>query len=451
MLLPSLKGIYQQYKADTDLVAEWLAVTAKTYGYIATTPSSAANPQTATGGRLKGKARKLAKAKASNEPPATTTATAGNATLAPKPKTTYLIKIKEFEPLAVFVSKVNDVKIPEYFSIALERVIQVRKGFAERLISSGVEIDSDSNVRHSFFVEVLEKVRRHLKPLMGTTPTNSQGAAKADVKSKDLANNAFAALEVYHISTEFQNAPDAAPIRSTEVKYVAEEGDTMMDIIFAFTALLDDYSRLRAEIKSLWADYATGRLDLAAVSVATNMAFEIARNMEEEVEPLFSKQEGSAYIANLYFSSLCTAFGIPMEDRKNPGDPYNLDAYDLAGTCMMNSLTMLVSYLQSTSRSDIHLQSYNGKFGWYDEKVGATSRTNHQKWKQDMTAMLEILPDVSFLAWKLDGASVVDELTRGMAYLVGKSGQDIPIWLAWAFQIYLDILQSLGPDCDRGY
>jgi hypothetical protein len=130
MSISSLKGIYQQYKADTDVVAEWLAVTAKTHGYAVTDTSSTANPPAAVGGRLKGKARKLAKNQASNQPKKTTT-TASEASIGDdgsgipaSKKPTYLIKIKEFEPLAQFVSKVNDLKIPQYFSIALERVIQ---------------------------------------------------------------------------------------------------------------------------------------------------------------------------------------------------------------------------------------------------------------------------------------------------------------------------------------
>ncbi|EHK39951.1 hypothetical protein TRIATDRAFT_162747, partial [Trichoderma atroviride IMI 206040] len=375
------QGIYQQYKADTDLVAEWLAVTAKTHGYAATATPSTANPPAAVGGRLKGKARKMAKNQAG--------------TASKKP--TYLIKIKEFEPLAQFVSKVNDVKIPKYFSIALERVIQVRKSFSDRLTSSGVELNAASNDRHSFFVGVLEKVRHHLKPLMGAVSFSVD--AKADAKSRGLDDNFFSPLE----------------------------------------------------IKTLWADYASGKLDLAAVSVATNMAFELARNIEEEVDPLFSKLDGGAYVANLYFARICSAFGIDIHEDKQRGDPYNLKAYDLADVCMMNPMTMLISYLQSTQRDEMHLQSYNGSFGWYDEKLGGSGTTNRQKWKQDMTAMLEILPDVSFLAWKLGASSIVDELTRGMAYMMNEPNKTAPLWLCWAFQIYLDILQSLGPECDRGY
>lgn len=108
-----------KYKADTDLVAEWLAITAKTNGYEV----AAATP-IATGGRLKGKARKLAKAGAAKTSQTTTTASSSslrNST--PAPKSTHLIKIKDFETLAAFISKINSLKIPKYFVVALDRVI----------------------------------------------------------------------------------------------------------------------------------------------------------------------------------------------------------------------------------------------------------------------------------------------------------------------------------------
>lgn len=107
--------------------------------------------------------------------------------------------------------------------------------------------------------------------------------AKADAKSNGLDDNFFSPLEVYHTSAEFQNAPDAAvPAPSTDVKYVAEQGDSALVILFAYIALLGDYRRLRSEIKTLWADYTAGKLDLTAVSSATNMVFELACNLKKK-------------------------------------------------------------------------------------------------------------------------------------------------------------------------
>ncbi|KAL7809309.1 hypothetical protein V8C44DRAFT_350489 [Trichoderma aethiopicum] len=401
MLSPAAKSIYQQYKADTNLVAEWLAVTAKAHGHVSLAASCAAKAPAATGGRLKGKARKQAKAAASRASQSTSTnfdvVQDNPGDHRPTPRATYLIRIEEFEPLAAFISKIENIKVPGCVSTALERVIFARKNFAEMLSSGGVAVDAMSNSRHSFFVEILEAPLMEAEHLKGNEPIY-----KTDVKPAEVAKNIFGVLEV-------------------------------------------------DEIKSLWTDYTAGRLDLAAVSVATNLAFELARSMEEEIGPLLGTLGGSALVANRYLVALCEAFGIPKERKQQPGDPYNLDAYNLADACMMNSLTILASYLSSTDPSSKYLQTYNGSFGWYDEEMGSSSGTNRQKWQQDMSAILELMPDLSFLATKTDHASVVDEMTRGMsAWIIGQT-KDVPFWLAWALQIYLDVLQSLGGDCDRGY
>lgn len=331
----------------------------------------------------------------------------------------------------------------------------VRKGFYEHLVADGVKLAGDSKGRHDFFVDVLEGVRDCLKLRM-TSRSRPEKSKSSGNKVERLVNNIFGALDVYDTSEEFAAAPDVvpAPAPPASTSYVVEQDDAdiLMDAIFALTALLDDYRRLRAEIKSLWADYVSGHLDLAAASVATNMAIELAHAMEDEVEPMLNKEGGGFACLEQYFVAICSACGIDMECKERPGDPYNLEAYDLADACLVNSVTLLVSHMNATEHYQIGMHTYNGSFGWYDEKAVAFSLlTNRQKWNQDMTAMLEILPDLSFLAGKLDRACVVDEMIRGVASLTDGTTKSVPIWLAWATQVYLDILHSLGEDCSRGF
>ncbi|OAQ97508.1 hypothetical protein LLEC1_00826, partial [Akanthomyces lecanii] len=380
MLASSLNGIYQQYKADTDVVAQWLEVTAKAHGYQSDN-SSPASSNAATTGRLKGKARKQAKAAASGE--SSSAATTG-------PKAAHIIKIKDFEPMALHLASCSGIVIPSYFSRALDRVISVRKSFADRLASDGVDVSAKSNKSHSFFVEVLEKVKQALQPLLGT-------------------------MRVYHTSAKFEKQPDAIPPPPTQTKHVAEQATSSMDLIFAVTALLDDYAHLRAEIHNLWTEHAAGRLDLAAVSVATNTALELAHSMEDDVVPL-------------------------LEDAN---DPYNLDAYDIANVCYLNTLILVHSYAAGPVSCIDTIREYK----WYDETRNGLAQSNRQKWTQDMTAVLELMPDLSFLISKFHDLSVVDELTRGLAYqLHRRSGT--PLWLAFSVQVYLDILHNFGQICD---
>jgi hypothetical protein len=124
MLPPALKSIYQQYKGDTDAVATWIATTAKAHGYVEGMGSAASG-----GGRLKGKARKQAKQAA--QPLQDFGATIGSKPVAQAKK--YLLKISDFEPMAAFLSRVDSIKVPDYFAVAIERVVWGTAPLSHRL------------------------------------------------------------------------------------------------------------------------------------------------------------------------------------------------------------------------------------------------------------------------------------------------------------------------------
>ncbi len=141
MASKSLQSIYQQYKHDTQIVASWLASTAKAFGCSREIGESAGGKTPTTtkpSGRLKGKEREKAKAAQvtkdvlpeSSEPS--------------KPK--YTLAIKDFVPLAEHIadaSNAAEIKVPKSFSVALERVIWVRKSFSERLVYTSVAAGHD--------------------------------------------------------------------------------------------------------------------------------------------------------------------------------------------------------------------------------------------------------------------------------------------------------------------
>ncbi|PTB81968.1 hypothetical protein M440DRAFT_16237 [Trichoderma longibrachiatum ATCC 18648] len=139
MLSPAAKSIYQQYKADTNLVAEWLAITAKAHGHVSLATSCAAKAPAATRGRLRGKAQKQAKAVASKALQSASTNfnvfqdNPGNHR--PTPRATYLIRIEEFKPLAAFISRIKSIKVPRCFSTALKRAI-----FGKKLKEGGCKL-----------------------------------------------------------------------------------------------------------------------------------------------------------------------------------------------------------------------------------------------------------------------------------------------------------------------
>ncbi|KAL6358974.1 hypothetical protein LRP88_09172 [Fusarium phalaenopsidis] len=356
--------------------------TAKANGYVDDT----GNALVAAGSAGKKKKKKKKKKKA-------------NANSAPKPR--YVLRIRDFEPMARFIAKLESISIPEHFAIALEQVIWVRKTFVDLLVANGIPTRGDSDATHSYFADVLEKVGRCLQPLM-EGPAFKAPEPKTTATAEDPLRKIFDVLEVYTPSEEFLNAPaTAVPKTTPEVEYTVEEDDTLGDALFAFISLLNGFTRLREEVRSLWKRHLEGSLDLAAAAVATNTAFELARSMEDEVKPLLDKHDG---VDQLITGS---------------GEPYNLVAYDLAKACFANGMSMLRSYAVGNAGDHI-ISKYNGKFGWYDEPLAGSSSTNRGKWDQDFTAFNGVITELHF-------------------------------WLSFAMQTYIEVLQSFGKNCRDAY
>lgn len=319
MLPGPLVGLYQQYKEDTNAVAAWLASTAKACGFsdtLLSKPGDSAEKDGARAGggasasgsgskRLKGKARKEAKKAASFGPAVSKPAASTQAAKKTGPK--FTIAIRDFVPLAEFVaaSKSTAASIPATFISALSRVITTRSAFGDRMAEHGAERDPESDKRHGYFVGVLQKVYEALKPRM---PPATQ---------EDL-NNRFAGLTVYEPSEEFLNAPDierpAPPEKATsgDATYEAEPMEDLEEVLFAYTLMITDLGKIRSYIEWIWKNVRDGVSDLAAAALATNTACDLARNMMEDVLPLFKRYGGAVEIARKFFMAQCLMKGFPM-------------------------------------------------------------------------------------------------------------------------------------------
>jgi hypothetical protein len=280
MTAGSLRSIYQQYKYDTDVVASWRKcshteqisinsvpqspTTAKSFGYSAPLGPVPVEKKTQ---RPKGKARKEAKA-----------AGAANGTPNQAPKIKCTLAVKDLVPLASHIASLKNtaIEVLDYFNAALDRVILVRSSFSQKLEVAGKAINVVSDSRHAFFVSVLEQVRDSIKPLLSADAFDFTCVHKAVPKpdASDTRNsplqNLFEVLNVYEPSAEFLAAPDIAPPpQPSELEATVEvPDDDIFEACFATTSLMDDISRLRAEVAEPWARHHAGEVELATVSVA---------------------------------------------------------------------------------------------------------------------------------------------------------------------------------------
>lgn len=440
----SLQSNYQQYKHDTQVVASWLATTAKAFGWSDQVgASSTAKTPTKPSARLKGKERKKAKAAQipSDEPPAISEPS--------KPK--YVLAIKDFVPLAEHIADASNaakIEVPHSFSVALERVLWARKSFSERLEDAGHRFDQKSDVRHSFFVKILEKVRKALQPLLSANAFDLSDLTDAVTnigthKDKKGLSSLFEVLDVYEPSATFEAAPDVVHPTPITLEYTVEaEEDSQLEALFAMTALMDDLSRLRLEIAELWTRYEAGEMDIAAVSVATNTAIELARSFEDDISPFVQKNGGSSVFHAKYFNAVSRALGIDSEAKQRPTDDYNLAAYDIADGLLINTLINIIAHVRANPLGEI--PNYNGFYGWYEEASRETSGSARQKYARMKPALLELLSDLPLISNHQN--PVEDQVMHGMmttlrtAKQERKATPDVPIWFSFAAQVYLDTL-----------
>jgi hypothetical protein len=163
-LAPLLVDTYHKYKKGTNNFVQWLAETARATGTIDHVFKNGPKETIpASGGRLKGAARKQAKKAGLMQ----------NAT-------TYQIPIKSFKILAEAIAMTGGVQVPASVFMTLRAVIRGRKGCASwygRTSDPDDNATKENNAGHNHFIEVLEDVLAILKvkQIRVTTTPTSQG------------------------------------------------------------------------------------------------------------------------------------------------------------------------------------------------------------------------------------------------------------------------------------
>ncbi|KAF7555441.1 hypothetical protein G7Z17_g2142 [Cylindrodendrum hubeiense] len=421
MLPSSLFSVYQQYKKDTDSVASWLASTAKKCGY----PSDLLTPkgvQPDGAGRLKGKARKGAKKRKTFVP------------VPPRTTTKYTIATKDFIPLAefIFASSKPVISVPLSFVNTINRVIYVRSKFGSQMIEHGVKPSTESDTAHSYFVGVLERVRDILRSRMpaGAQPLNS---------CEDLSNR-FCVLNIYEPPPEFEDAPDTECPENSDgdsIIYEAEPEKSLEDALVAYTIMVNDLNEIRSYIEWIWSNYRDGHFDLASAAVATNTGIDLARNLMDQVLPIFEEHGGACAMLER-FSFICAKQEGFSEDEILSWGPNgkNEDVYDVADKSYLNASLLLESLVDVLSPNELPIYK-EGMFGIYDPKSDRTSKKGRAKFNEDQIILAEFFTEAVTLARLVPNYPVEDEFIRGVRQL-DKTGK-IPFYLIYATQLLLDI------------
>lgn len=419
--LPNLLTVF------SDSIAQWLASTAKTRGYVS--PKSK-------------KSNKNAKA-AQGRP-------------------TYTVAIKEWTAMAEFIAGLTDptVDVPEKLATLLDVTIGLRQSYSNDIsdILADSDVKKNSDDRHTFFLGVLKSVRNILGPRLP-----KQAKTSPPPKTVDEIMNMFEHLELEEPSEAFENAPDI-PIANVPI-YKAEQPNNIDEAYFAMHLLLRDFAKLRTEVSHAWAGYNNGGHDIVAASITTNIAVDLARSMVDDVKGVFTPHGGILKMYQMFCTAQCVPENIAetvnatmsktelesiLNYRQRPGDEMNYATYDKADSMLWPAHLLLDAWC-SMHKVNPHPEMKRGFYGTYNSASDRSRKSSRDKFLEDKILLMENLPEFYFYHrnTKPNPPPVEDEFIRGLHIMFETKEVTLP--MVFATTLFLDIHHTLRDQVDDGF
>ncbi len=355
--------------------------------------------------------------------------------------------------------------MPTSFVSVLDRAISVRKrhlGWWHNQSDKNKDTDKENeqaNETHGYFIVVLDKVRDILQPRMPTERPKSPSSAPSGgaLTSEDSATgqsaNLFESLNVEEPSDAFLNfepSPlDRKPFSTPQVQYgVKQAPDSLEEVYFAVECLLEDFFNIRQYLRQVWDGYRQRRVDLIAASITTNTAIDFARYLHEDFNQTFPNHTNFEEHINFIFSMRCVMKGQDPRVRERANDDMNFEVYGDAVQIFLPTC-MILSGFKNAIRPGI-LPRYNpDSFGVYNSSTNRASKSSRDKFVEDKVLLLDILPEFCVFSQLPEGIPAEDEMARGMRRLY--NDKDLPVWLIFAAQVFLDINHALRQQVSIGY
>ena len=468
MLSDFFKSTWRAYKDDTNSFAAWLARTAEQCGYSSdllnrTGPSSSlsSSSNSKPSARLKGKARKQAKDAIIAQDKQSKTANVADDSPA---KASYIIEVKEFTVLAEYIAgSGKPVVMSRSLVNILNRVIDLRSRhhswFREQREFDDCTKKVKADESHSYFLGILERTREILKPLMPSdmvydllgNPLSVTEDPEEKITTK--IRNTFDSLSIQEPSQEFLDAPDVklTPLSqsSAEHRYEAEMVHTLEEQYLATHCLFQDLRYIRSFLRQLWTSYREGGVELVAASLTTNTAVDFVRGLEQDYLQQFPEKSDYESTAKMFYVAQCLTQGKDPIHKEQPNDPFNFAAYDLAEECLLSTYVILSSLQNVISPGSLPLYK-PGHLGHRDSRRSWSQKSPREKFQDDQLALFEAFPDLMVVTLITSRSPLAeDELIRGFRDM--KPGKDIPLWLVFATQCFLDIQHVLVQDVSRAH
>ncbi|KAM3088281.1 hypothetical protein ACMFMG_002335 [Clarireedia jacksonii] len=412
---------YKRCKDDTSVSIRWLAETARTRGYSFKENNSVATPEPAKpGARLKGKARKLAKKGCSSG------ATPNNKVLAPKLENR-VVDSSELLGLAHAISRFKNPSIatPTKIIRAEIRAVSARKK-CTAYFESVTKEDDDEKVRgnesHTYFTKLVEDVLMVLQPLFAISTTSKVTDEHASGSLLQDLRNRFAQLEA------------VCELESSDRKAVAEEK------VFAYYCLFSNLAELRSHLNKTYREYLFGATDIMTTAAVTNTVMQLAIRAQEEALAAFPG-------AGDYDEVLMSIMQATTPPRA--GAEVEVSISEETANWLFSPAHGILDEFCDILKPDQVPMIKQGYLGVYNPRADRSKMHGIEKHREDQFLLLELLPEFSLISKCKIDLFAADEFSKAIGQMA--LTKEIPIWLAFATTIFLDIHHTMRDKFERAF
>ncbi|TLS25547.1 hypothetical protein PpBr36_06895 [Pyricularia pennisetigena] len=327
-------------------------------------------------------------------------------------------------------------EIPQYFINALQRLISTRTLLKTYFAESNGYPGESPGPRKSTLTDALLAVRKILTLVREFPDLDVDGFIGESL-------NNYKIILAFDLDPESMKRPMSAAAGSMEQpEYEAEWERSDEDAFLVHTILLRELHEIRAEVRSLWKKFARGYLSLTCVTMATNVAIQLAELMESEMMaalPTF-RFTSSHHLA---YEKARIAAEMALPFNKNASREHKLEIlYRIKDYCLMQTVHAWALWQKHYRHSSDTVSIYLGKEGRFSPSNPPTGPINMMK--EDCAALLEIFGGIAFLLSTDDWATEeLDELTSTFIQLWQFSDKVHPLSASLAGSIYLDIIKLL--------
>lgn len=349
-------------------------------------------------------------------------------------------------------SRSHPVHVPQYILRRGRNAIKTRRQFVTWYQTQAVDKPSleSNNERHAYFIQVLENALDILTPYVtepleeASVPVTRGSNKKVEDQNKSI-NNMFDNLEMEESSEhdllgataiDGNNlvAVEDAPQTSQKELYELESSEAEMR--FAIFCLLEDVHHIQDLVIETWKHYKRGEIDLVTASVTTNTAINFVHGAEEQLMASYPQLIEHSKILEALFGStknhdLPFEHGLQGGSRPKHADSSPNHRFDTDEYLYMTPYVLLETFIiRVRARPSFTI----------------VSTDRGEKNKEDMEILSDILPEV--LLFKTLVLPAEDEFSQGMRQVL--SGDVVPLWVVFAYQLYLEIHRTLREQVVRG-